>query len=136
MHSCQTPPLMNTSYDYEFDYTFTLDGTVEVLVRASGYIQSAHFGNNTEYGYQIHDALSGSMHDHILTFKADLDIAGTNNTMVKHVFEPVDVKYPWSNITRSTMKLGKYEVANEDEAKMVSVTLPILTLIMVRLPIS
>ncbi|WVO21365.1 uncharacterized protein IAS62_002673 [Cryptococcus decagattii] len=28
-------------YDYNFDYNFYLDGTIETVVRASGYIQSA-----------------------------------------------------------------------------------------------
>jgi primary-amine oxidase len=49
------------NYDYLFDYVFNLDGTVEVKARASGYIQGAYYANNGEYGYQIHDALSGSM---------------------------------------------------------------------------
>ncbi|KFA70945.1 hypothetical protein S40288_10237, partial [Stachybotrys chartarum IBT 40288] len=34
---------------------------VEIKVRASGYIQGAYYANNEEYGYHIHDALSGSM---------------------------------------------------------------------------
>jgi primary-amine oxidase len=59
------------------------------------------------------------MHDHALQFKADLDIAGVNNTLVKHEFVPVDVDYKWSNVTRSTMKLARSEVINEDDAKMV-----------------
>jgi len=33
---------------------------------ASGYIQSAYYAANGEYGYKIHDGLSGSMHDHVL----------------------------------------------------------------------
>ena len=49
------------NYDYFMDYVFSLDGTIEVKIRASGYIQSAHYANNGDYGYQIHDALSGSM---------------------------------------------------------------------------
>lgn len=49
------------NYDYFFDYVFSLDGTVEMKVRASGYIQGAWAPNNEEYGYKIHDALSGSM---------------------------------------------------------------------------
>lgn len=49
------------NYDYMFDYVFSLDGMVEVKVRASGYIQGAYYANNEEYGYRIHDALSGSM---------------------------------------------------------------------------
>lgn len=60
------------------------------------------------------------MHDHSLQFKADLDINGTANTLVKHEFVPVDVKYKWSNVTRSTMKLERSEIVNEDQGKMVS----------------
>jgi primary-amine oxidase len=108
-----------SSYDYVFDYVFYLDGSIETIVRASGYIQSAFSANNSDYGYQIHDALSGSMHDHSLQFKVDLDIVGVDNTMVKHKFIPVDVDYKWSNVTRSTMKLSRSEVSNEDESRMV-----------------
>jgi primary-amine oxidase len=108
------------NYDYQFEYNFFTDGSIETVVRASGYIQSAFFANNTEYGYQIHDALSGSMHDHALQFKVDMDIKGVNNTLVKHAFEPADVKYKWSNVTRSTMKKVITEVTNEDEGKMAS----------------
>ena len=61
------------NYDYFMDYVFSLDGTIEVKIRASGYIQSAFYAKNDEYGYQIHDALSGSMHDHVINYKLDLD---------------------------------------------------------------
>jgi primary-amine oxidase len=91
----------------------------ETTVRASGYIQSAFYAKNDGYGYRIHDALSGSMHDHILNFKADIDILGTNNTMVKHIFEPIETTYPWSNVTKSTMHLARKEIKSEDEGKMV-----------------
>ena len=53
-----------------FSYEFYLDGSIRVSVRASGYIQSAYFAKNQDYGYQIHEALSGSMHDHVLNYKA------------------------------------------------------------------
>lgn len=49
------------NYDYMFDYSFYYDGTVEVTVRASGYIEGAYYAKNDDYGYRIHDALSGSM---------------------------------------------------------------------------
>ena len=51
------------NYDYQFDYTFYMDGTIETLVRASGYIQSAYFANNTDYGYHINDAVGPDTHD-------------------------------------------------------------------------
>ncbi|KAF7313195.1 Amine oxidase [Mycena kentingensis (nom. inval.)] len=123
------------NYDYNFDYNvcltafllnpqltissqFMLDGTIEVLVRASGYIQSAYYAKNDEYGYHIHEGLSGSMHDHALTWKVDMDILGVNNTFVKHSVVPVQVKYPWSNHTRSTMKVERKRIENEDQSKL------------------
>ncbi|KFA54447.1 hypothetical protein S40293_11440 [Stachybotrys chartarum IBT 40293] len=42
-------------------YSLCLDGTAEVKVRASWYIQCAYHANNEEYRYHIHDALSGYM---------------------------------------------------------------------------
>ncbi|KAK3712173.1 hypothetical protein LTR37_009264, partial [Vermiconidia calcicola] len=54
------------NYDYSFSYEFYMDGSIQVIVRAAGYIQSAYYAKNDDYGYHIHDALSGSMHDHVL----------------------------------------------------------------------
>lgn len=48
------------NYDYAFTTEFALDGSIKVSVRASGYIQSAFYAHNGDYGYHIHDALSGS----------------------------------------------------------------------------
>jgi primary-amine oxidase len=58
------------------DYIFYLDGTFEVKVRASEYIQGAYGLNSTqsEYSYRFHDSFSSSVHDHVLNFKADIDI--------------------------------------------------------------
>ena len=104
-----------------FSYEFYLDGSIKVSVRASGYIQSAYFAKNEDYGYHIHDALSGSMHDHVLNYKAvsiirtpsnrtsltnlyqDFDILGTANTMQLTSFVPVTESYTWSDRPRNTM---------------------------------
>lgn len=43
-----------------FSYEFYMDGSIQVSVRAAGYIQSAYYAKNEDYGYQIHDALSGT----------------------------------------------------------------------------
>nr|XP_018261712.1 uncharacterized protein I303_06153 [Kwoniella dejecticola CBS 10117]OBR83870.1 hypothetical protein I303_06153 [Kwoniella dejecticola CBS 10117] len=106
------------NYDYNFDYNFYMDGTIETVVRASGYIQSAYYAKNDEYGYHIHDGLSGSMHDHALNYKVDFDILGTNNTLVKHVIEPIEKSYKWKNGTRNTMHMVRKEVESEDDGKM------------------
>lgn len=50
-------------------------------MQASGFIFAAFYAVNgttgeDEYGHRIHNALSSSMHDHVINFKADLDVAG------------------------------------------------------------
>ncbi|GAA5903080.1 uncharacterized protein JCM6883_002688 [Sporobolomyces salmoneus] len=106
------------NYDYSFTYSFYLDGTIEVGVSASGYIQSAYYAQNEEYGYHIHDGLSGSMHTHVLNWKVDVDILGTNNTMGFHKVVAEEISYPWYPTPRKTMKLVRSELESEDDAKL------------------
>lgn len=109
------------NYDYTIDYVFYLDGAIEVKVRASGYIYGAFYANNTlknedEYGHRVHDALSSSLHDHVISFKADLDVAGSKNDMVRLAVEPTVISYPWDQPyvkERNTMHLQEYEVTHE-----------------------
>jgi primary-amine oxidase len=98
------------------DYTFYTDGSIQVEARASGYIRTAYYAGNGEYGYRIHDNLSGSMHDHVLNFKLDLDILGTANTVATSEFVPTTEKYPWSSKPVNTFKLRKSFLESEDEA--------------------
>ena len=83
------------NYDYMFTYNFYMDGSVGVEVRASGYIQSAFYAKNEDYGFKIHDQLSGSLHDHVINFKADFDIFGTNNSVQLMDQVPIKTTYPW-----------------------------------------
>ncbi|KAF7196652.1 Membrane primary amine oxidase [Pseudocercospora fuligena] len=106
------------NYDYMTSYEFFLDGSIKVEVRASGYIQSAYYANNHDYGYQIHDSLSGSMHDHVLNFKADFDILGTANTMELTTVIPTTESYVWSDKPRNTMKLARRFIENEDDSRL------------------
>ncbi|KAH8594285.1 copper amine oxidase [Bisporella sp. PMI_857] len=104
------------NYDYTIDYIFYLDGTIEVKVRASGYIFAAFWANGQEdeYGYRIHDAIASSMHDHVLNFKADLDIVGTSNTLKRVGIEPTTKHYPWDDVKqRNTMHLVERLVETE-----------------------
>ncbi len=107
------------NYDYMFSFTFFLDGSIAVEVRASGYIQSAYFAQNDDYGFHIHDFLSGSMHDHVLNYKADFDILGTDNTVQLMQQVPVAKSYPWSNgKTRNTMTLQRSFVEDEGHSRL------------------
>jgi primary-amine oxidase len=84
------------NYDFLIEYNFYYDGAIEVSARASGYIAAAYWEENPDYGFHIHDQLSGSLHDHVLTFKADFDILGTKNSVQKVEFVPTSTTYPWS----------------------------------------
>lgn len=109
------------NYDYTIDYIFYLDGAIEVKVRASGYIYGAFYANNPyknedEYGHRVHEALSSSLHDHVINFKADLDVAGPANDMVRLAVEPTTTSYPWDQPhvkERNTMHLVEYPVTSE-----------------------
>lgn len=102
------------NYDYLFDYNFFYDGAIEVSVRASGYISTAYYAGNEDYGFHIHEFLSGSLHDHVMTFKADFDIYGGKNSVQKVEVVPATVEYPWSGgKTRNTMKLKRSFVTSE-----------------------
>ncbi|KAM5346287.1 hypothetical protein ACJ41O_009292 [Fusarium nematophilum] len=107
------------NYDYQTSYEFFMDGSITVSVRASGYIQSGFYAGNDEYGFKIHDGLSGSMHDHVLTFKADLDVLGEKNSLQKVEFVPTTETYVWNDgKPRNTMKAKKSFISNEDEARI------------------
>ncbi|RGP60861.1 hypothetical protein FSPOR_10362 [Fusarium sporotrichioides] len=107
------------NYDYMTTYQFSLDGSIEVSVRASGYISSAFYAQNEDYGFKIHDSLSGSLHDHVITFKADFDILGEKNSLQKIDIKPATEKYKWSEgQTRNTMKAVKSFIENEDDGKI------------------
>lgn len=110
------------NYDYMTTYEFRHDGSIEVLVRASGYIQGSTSINEKDawdYGFHIREGLSGSMHDHVLNFKADLDILGTKNSLFKTEFVPHQEVYPWSNgKVINTMKVDRSFITNEDQGKI------------------
>ena len=109
------------NYDYQIDYIFYLDGTLEIKVRASGFIFAAFYtANNTksedEYGHRIGNAVSSSMHDHVINFKADLDVAGASNDMVRMALEPITKSFSWDLPevkARNTMHLVEYPVTEE-----------------------
>lgn len=110
------------NYDYQTTYEFHYDGSIQVLVRASGYIQGSDFVEGEdpwEYGFRIRNELSGSMHDHVLNFKLDLDINGTQNSLLKTEFVPHAQVYEWSGgEVQNTMKVERSYITNEDQGKI------------------
>jgi primary-amine oxidase len=87
------------NYDYTIDYTFFLDGTIEVKVRASGYILGAftNAGKENQFGYRVDKAAATAIHDHVLNFKADFDLLDTSNTFFHVGVEPVEIEFGWDD---------------------------------------
>ncbi|KAJ3185206.1 hypothetical protein HDU85_001254 [Gaertneriomyces sp. JEL0708] len=106
------------NYDYIFDYIFSLDGTIEARVAASGYLQGTYWRDgaaSSSYGSRIHSSSMGSLHDHIMNYKIDFDIGGTKNSLEKTVFERETVQYPWNDDGQVTVqnKVKRTWVKNE-----------------------
>jgi primary-amine oxidase len=100
---------------------------MEVKVHASGYIFTDYLALEnmrkdlatsgetqiTDYGYRVHDVVVSSMHTHQLAFKADLDIAGTANTLYRVTVEPINRKYLFEDTERSTMHMIHTPITTE-----------------------
>lgn len=106
---------------YTIEYLFYLNGILKVKVRALGFIFGAFYiADNTksedEYSHRIYNALSSSMHDHVLNFKANMDVAEPTNDIIRLALEPLTAFYPWDTPQvkeRNTMHLVKYAVTEE-----------------------
>ncbi|RDW84682.1 hypothetical protein BP6252_02272 [Coleophoma cylindrospora] len=104
------------NYDYTIEYIFYLDGAIEVKIRASGFIFSSYWstGRSPEYGFRIHDQVASSIHTHVLNFKADVDVGGTQNTLTRVGIEHAEIDYPWDALPpRNTMHLTRQVVTEE-----------------------
>ena len=94
------------NYDYIYDYLFYPNGVVEVRVSTSGYVQATYWtSNETSYGNQIYPGVAGTIHDHLLNYKVDLDIGGQKNS-----YETIDIKIenitnPWFPKVRRVQKV-------------------------------
>lgn len=62
-----------------------MDGTIGVDAHASGYVQATYYRPEDEglFGPRIAESISGTLHSHVMNFKADFDLVDTANTLVK-----------------------------------------------------
>ncbi|KAL1411966.1 hypothetical protein Q8F55_002959 [Vanrija albida] len=87
------------NYDYIFDYTFQLDGSLEIRVSASGYLQSGSWdAAQGAYGHQIREGNMGSLHDHVINYKIDFDVAGVNNSFMRVRLESEERDDAWFGV--------------------------------------
>ncbi|KIK59562.1 hypothetical protein GYMLUDRAFT_44520 [Collybiopsis luxurians FD-317 M1] len=110
------------NYDYEFDYMFHIDGTMEVRLSASGYLQGGYWEPLQDpYGGKIREASMGNLHDHVINYKVDLDIAGLENSVLETKTVQETVKQPWFEddewgSTAIQQRITRNVLETEDEA--------------------
>jgi primary-amine oxidase len=107
----------------QFDYMFHLDGTIEVRVSASGYLQGGFWEpKQAPYGTAIRDTTMGSLHDHVINFKVDLDVAGTANSLLETTTAQEETTQPWLlddwGTTVLQQRITRRIVESEDEGKL------------------
>ena len=69
------------NYDYVFDFIFYQNGVVEVQTSASGYVYGSFYDSNSNpYSYKLHEHLTSGTHDHLFSYKVDLDVGGRKNS--------------------------------------------------------
>jgi len=84
------------NYDYAFNWVFHQDGTLEMEVGLTGYMDtkavalkrvpdSAHEHDNPDlaYGHLVAENLVAVHHQHFFNFRLDLDVDGTNNSVAE-----------------------------------------------------
>lgn len=87
------------NYDYIFDYVFQLDGTIEVRVSASGYLQGGTWDDDqAPYGHKLRPGTMGSLHDHIINYKIDFDVAGRENSVMNVKIEQETLDTEWAEL--------------------------------------
>ncbi|KAF8590695.1 amine oxidase catalytic domain-containing protein [Ramaria rubella] len=112
------------NYDYLFDYMFQMDGTIEVRLSASGYLQGGFWEDNqASYGAKIRDTTMGNLHDHLINYKVDLDIAGLENSLLHTSTAQEEVEQLWLDEddwgkTSIQQKITREYITNEDDAML------------------
>jgi primary-amine oxidase len=107
------------NYDYLWDYGFFVDGTITVDAHASGYIQGNYFRPDDEgqWGPRVAETLAGTLHTHVMNFKADFDLIDENNTFVKTDIIVENITQPWFTElgTFEMMRYNISDVESEDD---------------------
>ncbi|XP_022780848.1 amiloride-sensitive amine oxidase [copper-containing]-like [Stylophora pistillata] len=94
------------NYDYIYDYMFYPNGVVEVRVSTSGYVQATYWTvNEAPYGTEIHTDVAGTIHDHLINYKVDMDIGGRENSFENIEIKVENITNPWFPGSRRIQKV-------------------------------
>ena len=87
------------NYDYVLDFVIYQTGMVETRVSTSGYIiASSYYPTESPYAFENLYRTEGTIHDHILFFKVDLDVAGQRNSYQTLDVVLKNVSCPWNDV--------------------------------------
>ncbi len=109
------------NYDYLFDWVFQQDGTLRVNLGATGMDQVKGIGgpgNDEAYGRLIAPRLVGVNHSHFFSFRLDMDVDGTANSLL--VDQLATERLPAANPRKSVWKVTTTEAKTESEAQRMS----------------
>ncbi len=92
------------NYDYFLDWVFTQDGRLQVRVGATGFdglkgvhsrsMDDASAAAETAYGTLVAPNLVATNHDHFFSFRLDVDVAGTENSVSVDRLTPFEMEGP------------------------------------------
>ncbi|KAK7191070.1 hypothetical protein DPSP01_007759 [Paraphaeosphaeria sporulosa] len=108
------------NYDYLWDYGFYVDGTISVDAHASGYIQANYYRPDDEgrWGPRVAETIAGTLHTHVMNFKADFDLVDEKNSLVKTEIVVENVTQPWFDESFEMMRYNISDVETEDDGLM------------------
>lgn len=109
------------NYDYLFDWVFQQDGTLRMDASATG-MDATKTASGTvadeQYGRLIAPGLVGLNHSHFFSFRFDLDVDGTANSL--HVDQLRTQRLPSDNPRRSVWTAETMEARTEREGMRMS----------------
>jgi primary-amine oxidase len=78
------------NYEYGFNWIFHQDGTLEIEVMLSGFVETKALplagspaGHSDEYSHLLRGNLAGVHHQHFFNFRLDMDVDGVPNSIVE-----------------------------------------------------
>ncbi|XP_001371316.1 amiloride-sensitive amine oxidase [copper-containing] isoform X2 [Monodelphis domestica] len=86
------------NYDYLWDFVFHHNGVMEAKMHATGYVHATFFTpEGLRHGTRLHTHLLGNIHTHLIHYRVDLDVAGTNNGFETMGTKLENITNPWNS---------------------------------------
>jgi primary-amine oxidase len=119
------------NYDYGFNWVFHQDGSLEMEVLLTGFMDCkattlktapglGHHEGDLQFGHLVAQNLIAVHHQHFFSFRLDLDIDGTNNSVVEMNTSPVPsgADNPYKNAFTMTETLFQNEQQAERQMSL------------------